>query len=209
MTTLTGARAATTNAVTRARTHHHAHAGRSRAWSSTTVAQAAACCDGPEEIALRSRRRSGRGSPRAVNRAVELRVERAATKLPAPSALSTPASPRTGCRRSLETRWETSYANSPKPRPTSPRNPRRRRSLARGDRAARARPARAVGRESTCEKDRKRLLRAVIADVTITSEPEGASCVLGSAGARAQRGAHRHATEDRQEVIRTAPKRSS
>src|ERR1035441_9697433 len=57
---------------------------------------------------------------------------------------------------------------------------------------------------STCEKDHKRLLRALIADITITSQPEGRELRVGirwRSGASEEHTVQRPKT--RQEVIRT------
>ena len=163
----------------------------------------------PEEIALALAAADQVADRRARStRAVELRVERARDEAARAERAFHACEPENRLvARSLETRWETKLRelaeaeaelaeeSAPTPEP----------SREEIERLARDLPA-LWAAESTCEKDRKRLLRAVIADVTITSEPEGCELRVGirwRSGATEEHTVHRPKT--RQEVIRTPP----
>ena len=125
----------------------------------------------------------------------------------APSARSTPASRRTGSspaasrpagRQKLhelaEAEAELAEQTTPAPEP----------SREQIEALARDLPEAVGRREHLRAKDRKRLLRALIADITITSQPEGRELRVGirwRSGASEQHTVQRPKT--RQEVIRT------
>ena len=163
----------------------------------------------PEEIALALAAADQVADRRARStRAVELRVERARYEAARAERAFHACEPENRLvARSLETRWETKLRelaeaeaelaeeSAPTPEP----------SREEIERLARDLPA-LWAAESTCEKDRKRLLRALIADVTITSEPEGRELRVGirwRSGASEEHTVQRPKT--RQEVIRTPP----
>ena len=169
-------RAATTTARTRAPTTSTRPLPR-RSWRAVVdELVAAAAAGGARARADRARarrRRRGRRSPRARDpRASSCASSAPATTPPAPSARSTSATPSNRLvARSLETRWEAKLreladaeAELAEHRPPA-------RALARADIEALARDLPApVGRaERPSHRDRKRLLRALIADVTLTS----------------------------------------
>jgi len=126
----------------------------------------------PEEIAVALAAADEIADRRArSDRALELRVERAFHACEPENRL---------VARSLETRWETKLreladaeaelAEQTKPAPEPSRE--QLEALARDVPALWA-------ADSTSEKDRKRLLRALVADVTITSQPEGRDVAVG------------------------------
>ena len=143
----------------------------------------------PEEIALALSAADELQDRRArSNRALELRVERARYEaVRAERAFHACEPDNRLVARSLEDRWEeklselqdaeAELAEHVVPTP---------RALARADRGARARPARAVGRQDTSDRDRKRLL--ALADRrrhTHKRPARGHACGSGSAGNRA------------------------
>jgi DNA invertase Pin-like site-specific DNA recombinase len=161
----------------------------------------------PEEIALALAAADEVTDRRARStRAVELRVERARYEaIRAERAFHACEPENRLVARSLETRWEqrlrelaeaeAELAEQTKPAPEPSRE--------QIERLARDVPA-LWAADSTSEKDRKRLLRALIADVTITSEPEGRELRLGirwRSGAAEEHTIQRPKT--RQEVTRT------
>jgi recombinase/recombinase-like zinc beta ribbon protein/resolvase-like protein/helix-turn-helix protein len=161
----------------------------------------------PEEIALALAAADEVTDRRARStRAVELRVERARYEaIRAERAFHACEPENRLVARSLETRWEqrlrelaeaeAELAAQTKPAPEPSRE--------QIGRLARDIPA-LWAADSTSEKDRKRLLRALIADVTITSEPEGRELRVGirwRSGAAEEHTVQRPKT--RQEVTRT------
>jgi hypothetical protein len=161
----------------------------------------------PEEIALALAAADQVADRRARStRATELRVERARYEAARAERAFHACEPENRLvARSLETRWEQKLKElaeaeaelaeerAPAPEPS-------RREI---ERLARDLPA-LWAAESTCEKDRKRLLRALVADITITSKPEGRDLRVGirwRSGASEQHTVQRPKT--RQEVIRT------
>ena len=161
----------------------------------------------PEEIALALAAADQVADRRARStRAVELRVERARYEaIRAERAFHACEPENRLVARSLETRWEhrlkelaeaeAELAEERAPAPDPSREE--------IERLARDLPA-LWAAQSTREKDRKRLLRALIADITITSEPEGRELRVGirwRSGATEQHTIQRPKT--RQEVIRT------
>ena len=136
----------------------------------------------PEEIALALAAADQVADRRARStRAVELRVERARYEAARAERAFHACEPENRLvARSLETRWETKLRelaeaeaelaerSAPAPEP----------SREEIERLARDLPA-LWAAESTREKDRKRLLRALIADVTITSQPDGRELRVG------------------------------
>ena len=174
----TSARAATTNAPTRARTTSpRLAAARSRRPSSTSWSPAD--CSRRwrrEEIKLALAAAEEVADRRARStRAVELRVERARYDAARAERAFHACEPENRLvARSLETRWEQKLRelaeaeaelaehNKPAPEPS-------REQL---EALARDLP-KLWAAESTAQRDRKRLLRAMIADITITSQPDG------------------------------------
>ena len=171
-------------------------------------------CDGSGgDRACARRRRSGRGPPRAVNpRCGVARRTRPLRGDPRRARI-----PRLRAREP---------ARRPQPRdPLGDQAPRTRRGRGRARRGIRAAagalaPRRSSGSradlpalwaaESTCEKDRKRLLRALIADITITSQPEGRELRVGSPPPRAP--ARSTPSSDRRHAKKSSgprPRRSS
>jgi DNA invertase Pin-like site-specific DNA recombinase len=161
----------------------------------------------PQEIALALAAADEVTDRRARStRALELRVERARYEaIRAERAFHACEPENRLVARSLETRWEhklrelaeaeAELAEQTRPAPEPSRE--------QIERLARDVPA-LWAAESTSEKDRKRLLRALIADVTITSEPEGRELRVGirwRSGAGEQHTVQRPKT--RQEVTRT------
>jgi DNA invertase Pin-like site-specific DNA recombinase len=161
----------------------------------------------PEEIALALAAADEVTDRRARStRAVELRVERARYEaIRAARAFHACEPENRLVARSLETRWEqklrelteaeAELAEQTKPAPEPSRE--------QIERLARDVPA-LWAADSTSEKDRKRLLRALIADVTITSEPEGRELRVGirwRSGAAEEHTVQRPKT--RQEITRT------
>jgi transposase-like protein len=161
----------------------------------------------PEEIALALAAADQVSDRRARStRAVELRVERARYDAARAERAFHACEPENRLvARSLETRWEQKLKElaeaeaelaeerAPAPEP----------SREQIERLARDLPA-LWAAESTCEKDHKRLLRALIADITITSQPEGRELRVGirwRSGASEEHTVQRPKT--RQEVIRT------
>jgi DNA invertase Pin-like site-specific DNA recombinase len=161
----------------------------------------------PQEIALALAAADQVADRRARStRAVELRVERARyDAIRAERAFHACEPENRLVARSLETRWETKLRelaeaeaelaahNQPAPEPS-------REQL---EQLARDLPA-LWAAETTTDKDRKRLLRAMIADITITSQPTGRELSVGirwRSGASEQHTIERPKT--RQEVIRT------
>jgi excisionase family DNA binding protein len=136
----------------------------------------------PEEIAVAVAAADEVADRRArSNRAVELRVERARYDAARAERAFHACEPENRLvARSLETRWETKLrelaeaeaelAEQTKPAPEPTRE--QLEALARDVPALWA-------AQSTSEKDRKRLLRAVVADVTITSQPESRDVAVG------------------------------
>ena len=98
-----------------------------------------------------------------------------------PSARFMPASPRTvSSPAASRPAGRPSSASSLRQRLNSPSTPRPTVEPSREQLEALARDVPALwAADSTSEKDRKRLLRAVIADVTITSQPEGRDVSVG------------------------------
>jgi DNA invertase Pin-like site-specific DNA recombinase len=161
----------------------------------------------PEEIALALAAADEVTDRRARStRAVELRVERARYEaIRAERAFHACEPENRLVARSLETRWEQKLrelaeAEAELAEQTMPAPEPSREQI---ERLARDLPALwAAG--STSEKDRKRLLRALIADVTLTSEPEGRDlrvAIRWRSGAAEEHTVQRPKT--RQEVIRT------
>ena len=161
----------------------------------------------PEEIALALAAADEVADRRARStRAVELRVERARYEaVRAERAFHACEPDNRLVARSLETRWEqklrelaeaeAELAEQNKPAPAPSRE-----EL---EALARDLP-RLWAADSTTERDRKRLLRTMIADITITSKPTGPELQVGirwRSGAAEQRTVERPKT--RQEVIRT------
>ena len=136
----------------------------------------------PEEIALALAAADEVSERRArSDRALELRVERARYDAARAERAFHACEPENRLvARSLETRWEhklreladaeTELAEQTKPAPEPSRE--QLEALARDVPALWA-------ADSTSEKDRKRLLRALVADVTITSQPEGRDVSVG------------------------------
>ena len=104
-----------------------------------------------------------------------------ATTPPAPSAPFTSATPTTGSSRAASSRaGKPSCASSPTPRPSSPARPPQPAPPARADIEALARDLpRLWAAPSTSHRDRKRLLRALINDVTLTSQPDQPEIQVG------------------------------
>jgi DNA invertase Pin-like site-specific DNA recombinase len=141
-----------------------------------------------------------------ATRAVELRVERARYEAVRAERAFHACEPENRLvARSLETRWEQKLhelaeaeaelaeQNKPRPEPT-------REQL---EAFARELP-KLWAADSTADRDRKRLLRAMIADITLTSQPSGRELQVGirwRSGASEQHTVQRPKT--RQEVIRT------
>jgi DNA invertase Pin-like site-specific DNA recombinase len=163
----------------------------------------------PEEIALALAAADQVADRRARStRAVELRVERARyDAIRAERAFHACEPENRLVARSLETRWETKLQeladaeaelaaqNAPAPEP----------SREQIEQLARDVPA-LWAAQTTTEKDRKRLLRALIADVTITSQPDSRELRVGirwRSGAAEQHTIQRPKT--RADVTRTAP----
>jgi DNA invertase Pin-like site-specific DNA recombinase len=163
----------------------------------------------PEEIALALAAADQVADRRArATRAVELRVERARyDAIRAERAFHACEPENRLVARSLETRWETKLReladaeaelaaqNAPAPEP----------SREQIEQLARDVPA-LWAAQTTTEKDRKRLLRALIADVTITSQPDSRELRVGirwRSGAAEQHTIQRPQT--RADVTRTAP----
>ena len=163
----------------------------------------------PEEIALALAAADQVADRRARStRALELRVERARYEsIRAERAFHACEPENRLVARSLETRWEQKLKElaeaeaelaeerAPTPEP----------SREQIERLAHDLPA-LWAAESTCEKDRKRLLRALIADITITSQPKGRELRVGirwRSGASEEHTVQR--PKKRQEVIRTPP----
>jgi DNA invertase Pin-like site-specific DNA recombinase len=161
----------------------------------------------PEEIALALAAADEVADRRARStRAVELRVERARYEaIRAERAFHACEPENRLVARSLETRWEQKLRelaeaeaelaeeNKPAPEPS-------REQL---EALARDLP-KLWAADSTADRDRKRLLRAMIADITLTSEPTGRELQVGirwRSGASEQHTVLRPKT--RQEVIRT------
>jgi len=161
----------------------------------------------PQEIALALAAADEVADRRARStRAVELRVERARYEaIRAERAFHACEPENRLVARSLETRWEQKL---------------RELAEAEAELAAQNKPVSEPSREqlealarelpklwaaaSTAQRDRKRLLRAMIADITITSKPTGAELQVGirwRSGATEQHTVERPQT--RQEVIRT------
>jgi hypothetical protein len=136
----------------------------------------------PEEIAVALAAADEVADRRArSDRALELRVERARYDAARAERAFHACEPENRLvARSLETRWETKLreladaetelAEQTKPAPEPTRE--QLEALARDVPALWA-------ADSTSEKDRKRLLRALVADVTITSQPEGRDVAVG------------------------------
>jgi len=136
----------------------------------------------PEEIAVALAAADEIADRRArSDRALELRVERARYDAARAERAFHACEPENRLvARSLETRWETKLreladaeaelAEQTKPAPEPSRE--QLEALARDVPALWA-------ADSTSEKDRKRLLRALVADVTITSQPEGRDVAVG------------------------------
>jgi hypothetical protein len=161
----------------------------------------------PEEIALALAAADEVADRRARStRAIELRVERARYEaIRAERAFHACEPDNRLVARSLETRWEQKLRelaeaeaelaeqNRPAPEPS------------RDELEALARDLpRLWAADSTSDRDRKRLLRTMIADITITSKPTGPELRVGirwSSGAGEQHAVQRPKT--RQEVIRT------
>jgi hypothetical protein len=136
----------------------------------------------PEEIALALAAADQVADRRArATRAVELRVERTRyDAIRAERAFHACEPENRLVARSLETRWETKLQeladaeaelaaqNAPAPEP----------SREQIEQLARDVPA-LWAAQTTTEKDRKRLLRALIADVTITSQPDSRELRVG------------------------------
>ena len=161
----------------------------------------------PEEIALALAAADEVADRRArCTRAIELRVERARYEaIRAERAFHACEPENRLVARSLETRWEqklrelaeaeTELAEQNKPAPEPSRE--------QLEALARDLP-RLWAADSTADRDRKRLLRAMIADVTLTSKPTGRELQVGirwRSGASEQHTVQRPKT--RQEVIRT------
>lgn len=141
-----------------------------------------------------------------ASRAVELRVERAQYEAARAERAFHACEPENRLvARSLETRWEqklhelaeaeAELAEQTRPAPDPTRE--------QIEQLARDLPALWTA-ESTSEKDRKRLLRALIADITITSQPAGGDVQVGirwRSGAGEQHTVQRPKT--RAEVVRT------
>jgi excisionase family DNA binding protein len=161
----------------------------------------------PQEIALALAAADDVSDRRArASRAVELRVERARYEAARAERAFHACEPENRLvARSLETRWEQKLhelaeaeaelaeQTAPAPEP----------SRAQIEALARDVPA-LWAAKTTSEKDRKRLLRALIADVTITSQPTGRELTVGirwRSGASEQHTIQRPKT--RAEVIRT------
>jgi len=161
----------------------------------------------PQELALALAAADDVSDRRArASRAVELRVERARYDAARAERAFHVCEPENRLvARSLETRWEhklhelaqaeaeLAEQTAPAPEP----------SRAQIEALARDVPA-LWAAKSTSEKDRKRLLRALIADVTITSQPTGPELEVGirwRSGASEQHTVQRPKT--RAEVIRT------
>jgi DNA invertase Pin-like site-specific DNA recombinase len=161
----------------------------------------------PDEIALALAAADEVADRRSRStRAVELRIERARYEAARAERAFHACEPENRLvARSLETRWETKLHEL---------------VAAEGELAAQVTPAPEPSREqlealardvprlwvsdSTADRDRKRLLRALIADITITSQPAGPDVQVGirwQSGAAEQHTVQRPKT--RQEVIRT------
>jgi hypothetical protein len=161
----------------------------------------------PEEIALALAAADEVADRRArFTRAIELRVERARYEaIRAERAFHTCEPENRLVARSLETRWEQKLrelaeAEVELTEQTKPVSEPSREQL---ERLARDLP-KLWAADSTADRDRKRLLRAMIADVTITSEPAGRELKVGirwRSGASEQHTVQRPKT--RQDVIRT------
>lgn len=161
----------------------------------------------PEEIALALAAADEVADRRSrASRAVELRVERARYEAARAERAFHACEPENRLvARSLETRWEqklreladaeAELAEQTKPAPEPSRE--QLEALARDVPSLWA-------ADSTQERDRKRLVRAMIADITITSQPTGRELSVGirwRSGATEQHTVERPKT--RQEVIRT------
>jgi excisionase family DNA binding protein len=163
----------------------------------------------PEEIALALAAADQVADRRSrASRAVELRVERARYEAARAERAFHACEPENRLvARSLETRWEqklkelaeaeTELAEQCAPAPQPSRE--------QIEALARDMP-KLWAAETTTEKDRKRLLRALIADITITSKPDSRELRVGirwRSGASEQHTVQRPKT--RAEVTRTAP----
>jgi predicted DNA-binding transcriptional regulator AlpA len=163
----------------------------------------------PQEIALALAAADQVADRRArSSRAVELRVERARYDAARAERAFHACEPENRLvARSLETRWETKLhelaqaeaelAEQTKPAPEPSRE--------QIERLARDVPA-LWAAQTTIEKDRKRLLRALIADITLTSKPDSRELRVGirwRSGAADEHTIQRPKT--RAEVTRTAP----
>jgi excisionase family DNA binding protein len=163
----------------------------------------------PEEIALALAAADEVADRRTrASRALELRVERARyDAVRAERAFHACEPENRLVARSLETRWEQKLrelaeAEAELAEQTAPAPEPSREQI---ERLARDVPA-LWAAETTSEKDRKRLLRALIADVTLTSEPGSRELRVGirwRSGAAEQHTVQRPKT--RAEVTRTAP----
>jgi excisionase family DNA binding protein len=161
----------------------------------------------PEEIALALAAADEVADRRSrASRALELRVERARYEaIRAERAFHACEPENRLVARSLETRWEHKLrefaeAEAELAEQTAPAPEPSREQI---ERLARDLP-RLWAAETTSEKDRKRLLRALIADITITSQPTGRDLSVGirwRSGAAEQRTLQRPKT--RAEVVRT------
>jgi len=161
----------------------------------------------PEEIALALAAAEQVAERRSrASRAVELRVERARyDAIRAERAFHACEPENRLVARSLETRWETKLrelaeAEAELAEQTAPAPEPSREQI---EQIARDLP-RLWAAETTSEKDRKRLLRALIADITITSQPTGPELDVGirwRSGASEQHTIQRPKT--RAEVVRT------
>ena len=136
----------------------------------------------PEEIALALAAADEVAERRArSDRAVELRVERARYDAARAERAFHACEPENRLvARSLETRWEQKLrelaeAEAELAEQTTPAPEPSREQL---EALARDLPA-LWAADSTSEKDRKRLLRALIADVTITTQPDGRDVAVG------------------------------
>jgi len=161
----------------------------------------------PEEIALALAAADEVADRRTrASRAVELRVERAGYEAARAERAFHACEPENRLvARSLETRWETKLHKLAEAEAELAEHTRPAPEPSREQLEALARDVPQLwAAQSTSEKDRKRLVRALIADITITSQPTGRDVQVGirwQSGATEQHTIQRPQT--RQEVIRT------
>ena len=204
--------AATTNAPTRVpTTTRHLDAARSRRPSSTSSSPADCSRHSrPREIKLALAAADEVADRRARStRAVELRVERARYEaIRAERAFHACEPENRLVARSLETRWEqklhelaeaeAELAEQNKPRPEPSRE--------QLEALARDLP-KLWAADTTAQRDRKRLLRAMIADVTLTSQPDSRELAGRDPLALGRLRAARRSSDHRSPPTPSAPRR--